>query len=335
MELTVCSFFSGGGLLDMAFRQYFKIIWANEINPAAAACYRYNVGSHIVVDDIENIAIEQIPFADVFVGGPPCQEFSLAGTNRGETGTKGRLVWRYEEIVRAKRPKAFIMENVTGLAGKHKHTLQRLISSYKEIGYNVVVEKKMDSSLFGTPQKRERVFIVGIRKDIGVSFVFPKGTEPIKTVRQAIEDLPAPDSIGARERVLGTVPNHTATWTNPTPSRIADLLINPRPNQQVGLRRLDWDKPSHTITAHIAKDGREYIHPAEERRLTVRECLRLMGMPDFFVVPAEISLSEQYSLVGNGVSYQIGLALACSLYEQLQAPKPPRFEQMSIFDLIS
>ncbi|KJD43305.1 DNA cytosine methyltransferase [Paenibacillus terrae] len=92
---TACSIFSGGGLLDFAFKDLFKIIWANEVCKPAADSYIANVGSHIRIGDINTIPISEIPCADVFIGGPPCQDFSSSGKNKGEKGERGKLVWKY------------------------------------------------------------------------------------------------------------------------------------------------------------------------------------------------------------------------------------------------
>jgi DNA (cytosine-5)-methyltransferase 1 len=83
------------------------------------------------------------------------------------------------------------------------------------------------------------------------------------------------------------------------------------------MRRLEWDKVSPTLTAHIAKDGREFLHPEADRRLTVREALRIMSVPDWYVIPGSVKLSHQYRLTGNGVPYLLGKALARELKGQL------------------
>lgn len=317
-KLTVCSFFSGGGLLDLGFKDDFNIVWANEFNPEAAKSYQLNIGEHIVVDDINEIAkdMNKIPNADIYIGGPPCIDFSSNGANRGEKGVNGQLTWTYFNIIKAKKPKAFVVENVVGLAQKHKGTLEKLKHSFSEIAYDVQV-KTLNSAEFGTPQQRKRVFIIGFRNDLGTSFEFPNGNTHFATVKDAFIDLSSPQTIKARDKVLGNIPNHTATWTNPSPERIKDLYINPRPNQRVGLKRLDWDKPSYTLTAHIAKDGREFLHPDEDRRISVREALRLMGVPDSYIIPSEVPLNQQYTLVGNGVAYQVAKALAAAVNLQL------------------
>ncbi|MGU3369707.1 DNA cytosine methyltransferase [Bacillus mycoides] len=145
------------------------------------------------------------------------------------------------------------MENVVGLARKHKDTLSKLVQSYTKIGYKVHIKENLDAVMLEVAQHRKCVFIVGVRNDMNVSFNFP--TSAVVTPRDAIGNLHSPDTIKSREKVLGTFPNHTATWTSPTPERILDLIANPKPNQFNGVRKLSWDQPSYTITSHIAKDG--------------------------------------------------------------------------------
>ncbi|GAA0854427.1 hypothetical protein GCM10008915_77910 [Bifidobacterium pullorum subsp. gallinarum] len=222
-------------------------------------------------------------------------------------GERGKLIWRYLNIIRAKKPLAFIFENVIGLAKKHKKTLDRLITYFNKIGYEITF-KILNSNQFNTPQDRKRVIVVGIRRDLGFEFVFPKEVPLTKTIRSVIGDLPIES---------GSFPNHIVTWTSPSPERIQDVIQNPRPNQFRGMRRLDWDGSAPTLTAHIAKDGREFLHPELDRRLTVRECLRIMSVPDDYIFPDHIPISHQYRAIGNGVEYNMGKALASSLLSQL------------------
>ncbi|MGG0723951.1 DNA cytosine methyltransferase [Bacillus mycoides] len=108
------------------------------------------------------------------------------------------------------------------------------------------------------------------------------------------------------------------------------------PNQFNGVRKLSWDQPSYTITSHIAKDGREFIHPQKNRRLTVLECLRLMSVPDTYVIPPHIPLSQQYTLVGNRVAFLVAKALSQSILDCLEVDsvKGVSNEQMTIFQFI-
>jgi len=283
----------------LGFKNLFDIQWANEFNPHAARCYEENIGRHIRVGDITKLPLTSIPHSNGFIGGPSCVDFSTAGANRGIGGEHGKLVWVYQELTRRMQPDFFLFENVEGLLTRHPQTFNHLIANYEDMGYNVNWAL-LDASQFGVGQSRKRVFISGIRKDLGFYFSFPTPSYVKRTVSQAIGDLPSAETIGARERVLGSFPNHTTTWESPTPERLFDVIQHPR-NQHRGMRRLEWDKPSPTITAHIAKDGREFLHPSENRRITVREALRLSGFPDSFVLPAEVPLSAQYRCVGNCV----------------------------------
>jgi DNA (cytosine-5)-methyltransferase 1 len=315
-KLTVCSCFSGGGLLDFGFMSDFDIVWANELNPAAAICYRANIGKIIHVGDLSTVKPSEIPYSDGFIGGPPCVDFSSTGANRGESGHTGKLIWVYYEIIKAKSPKFFIFENVVGLARRHKQTLSRLLQSFEDIGYNITFEV-LNAAQFGVAQSRERVFIAGIRKDLGFTFRFPAPSQQKSSVREAFSDLPKPENARSRDYVLGSFPNHVATWESPTPERIIDVIQNPRA-QWRGMRRLSWDSVSPTLTAHIAKDGREHLHPVEPRRITVREGLRLMAVPDSFIIPVDVPLSHQYRIVGNGIAFHVASALAKEMRIQME-----------------
>lgn len=312
---TISSFFSGMGGLDYGFKEFFDIHWANEYNPHAARCYSANIGGHVRIGNITETPLSSIAPANGFIGGPSCIDFSSDGTNRGEHGENGKLVWVYQEITRKLQPEFFLFENVSGLIHRHPRTFERLVTGYERIGYNVSWFL-LDASSFGVAQNRSRIFIAGIRKDLGFHFRFPLPPKIKRTVRDAIGNLPAPNTIGPRERALGSFPNHTVTWESPTPDRIYDVIQNPR-NQRRGMRRLEWDKQSPTITAHIAKDGREFLHPVEDRRITVREALRLSGFPDTFILPADVPLTAQYRCVGNCVAYPVALALAKAMHQQL------------------
>ncbi|MDH6674950.1 DNA (cytosine-5)-methyltransferase 1 [Paenibacillus sp. LBL] len=314
-KLTISSFFSGMGGLDLGFKELFDIQWANERDPHAARGYAVNIGDHIQVGDITELSKSDIVPSTGFIGGPSCIDYSTDGANRGDVGEHGKLVWTYQDITWSLMPQFFLFENVSGLVNRHPQTFERLLANYKRIGFNVSWAI-LDAAQFGVAQNRKRVFIAGIRKDLGFYFRFPLPYLERKTVRDVISSLPSPETIGARERVLGSFPNHTVTWESPTPSRIQDVILHPR-NQRRGMRRLEWDKPCPTITAHIAKDGREFLHPEENRRITVREALRLSGFPDNFVLPAVMPLSAQYRCVGNCVAYPVAKALAHAMYHQL------------------
>lgn len=199
MALEVVSLFSGGGGLDLGFKQEgYKVIWAIDNNPNAVATYKHNLQENIICDDINEVALEDIPKADIVVGGPPCQSFSLAG-NRHVEDARGQLVWRYIEIIRHIKPKAFVFENVTGLLSAKNSSKEYIIDLLKkaflEIGYTIS-SKVVNAADYGIPQRRKRVIIVGLRK--GVEFEFPqathnetgKGLRKYVSVEEALGDLP-------------------------------------------------------------------------------------------------------------------------------------------------
>lgn len=199
MALKVVSLFSGGGGLDFGFKSAgYEIVWAIDVDKNAAETYRANVGD-IICADINSIDINLIPKADVVIGGPPCQSFSLAG-NRNTEDARGRLVWKYISIIRAVEPRAFLFENVPGLLSAKNSAGQRIIDllkkTFEQIGYTVSA-KVVNAAAYGVPQLRKRVIIVGLKN--GEEFVFPlethgepgSGLKNYVSVKEAIGDLPA------------------------------------------------------------------------------------------------------------------------------------------------
>lgn len=414
---TVAELFCGGGLMGVGLKTSgFNIVWANDFDKNAVKAYRHNLGDHVIHADITTIDPRDIPDVDVIAGGPPCQDYSVAGKGKGEKGERGRLVFAYLDIIKAKRPKAFLFENVKGLVGKkHRHTFDKLLEEFNRIGYRVSW-KVLNAWDYGVAQKRERVFIVGVRNDLGFSFVFPE-PEPedyrTKVLRDVIGDLPEPrmdernpedgqysSRYLSRNRVVswdapsytiltsprdtpihpgdGTVTMEDVRNHRPrelTETELAFLERNPvsiaknrpvtmdepsrtipavmhkgvpyglfypnheykplskkaidgamrrklRGNFGSALRHQSWDKPAGTLTCQIAKDPTTYLPPAESmkniRRFTVRECLRIQSVPDWYVLPDDVSLSAQYRIVGNGVPCRVAWYLGRALADQLK-----------------
>lgn len=216
MALTVVSLFSGGGGLDLGFlRAGYKILWAIDNNKNAVETYRANIGNHILWGDINQIDLASIPMADVVIGGPPCQSFSLAGKRHTED-KRGRLVWRYIDIIRHVRPKAFVFENVTGLLSaknaKKEKIIDLLAEAFRQEGYCISAQV-MNAADYGVPQRRKRVILVGLRS--GVKFRFPlkthnaSGTDGLLryvSVQDALSDLPTPANEEGKNVIYRTSP---------------------------------------------------------------------------------------------------------------------------------
>lgn len=304
--LTVAELFCGGGLMAVGLKTAgFNIVWANDFEKTAIDTYKHNIGNHAILGDINKIPIDDIPNTDIIAGGPPCQDYSIAGDGAGEEGDRGKLVYTYLNIISHKQPKAFIFENVKGLlTKKHRHTFDKLIKEFKNIGYNVSW-KLINVWDYGVAQKRERVIIVGIRKDFEFNFQFPEPQPEdfqSQLLRDAIGDLPDPLAFPIKE-------NHNQFWT--PKSEYSYDQAN---------RVMSMDSPSNTIPAH--HNSGQPIHPTQQhRRFSVRECLRIQSAPDWFVIPNHIKLSPAYRIVGNGVPCRVAWYLGKSLAEQLLKSK--------------
>jgi DNA (cytosine-5)-methyltransferase 1 len=343
-------------------------VWANDFDKNACRAHEHNFGAgSIVQGDITQIPINSIPDADFVIGGPPCQDYSTAGKGAGEAGERGKLVWRYLEIIAAKRPKAFLFENVKGLTTrKHRHTLDALVAEFEALGYRVTW-RVLNAWDYGVAQKRERVFIVGIREDLGFEFEWPSsefemsGYRPV--LRDAIGDLPEPtenernpqdgrysSQYLSRNRV---VPWDDAAYTVLTNARDASIhpadgsvtmdkvrasIANPvigdywTPKSEYSYdqanRIQSMDAPCNTIPAH--HNSGQPIHPTSApRRFTVRECLRIQSVPDTYVFPEGMSLSAMYRVVGNGVASRVAYHLAAALSAQVLAAQSSNRNELS------
>jgi DNA (cytosine-5)-methyltransferase 1 len=175
-KLNVVGLFSGCGGLDLGFKNAgFDILWANDFNLDAVKTYEKNIGKHIICGDITKIKSGTIPNQfDVLLGGFPCQGFSIANTKRNMKDQRNFLYLEMLRILKDKKPKFFVAENVKGLLSMEKgKVIEMILLDFKKLGYNVEF-KLLKASEYGVPQNRERVFIIGNR--LGISNPFPKIT---------------------------------------------------------------------------------------------------------------------------------------------------------------
>lgn len=201
------SLFSGCGGLDLGFKAAgYNIIWANEIDDDAVKTYQQYIGNHIVKGDITQL-VGSIPKADVVIGGPPCQSFSLVGKREKDDG-RGKLVFTFYDVVKKLMPKAFLLENVPGMRSARINKVRLtdyLGKEFTTLGYHVH-QFKLDASNYFVPQRRKRVFLIGIYNDpmrlpidkkvskfITSSLNASSSDLPI-TVKEALDDLPSPSA---------------------------------------------------------------------------------------------------------------------------------------------
>lgn len=300
--MKVVSLFSGAGGLDLGFiKAGHTIIWANDVYHDAVASYRKNIGDHIVEEDIHNINSVDIPDCDMVMGGFPCQGFSVANVKRHSADSRNGL---YKELLRVicdKNPKALLAENVKGILSLDKGAVfSMILKDFFEAGYNVTY-KVLNSANYGVPQKRERVIIVGIRKDLPFSFEFPtethsadgsNGKKKWVSVSDALSIFPDPDT-------PNDVPNHV----------YSKYKLNF--NGYIGHRPLDPSKPAPTVTARGDNRGGVVIlpHPNGLRRMTCRELATIQSFPPDFEFCG--NASSIYRQIGNAVpvlmAYNIAL----------------------------
>lgn len=175
-KLKAVGLFSGCGGLDLGFTQAgFEVIWANDFNQDAVNTYKKNLGNHIVCGDITQIPSTEIPDSfDVLLGGFPCQGFSIANSKRNMGDQRNFLYLEMLRIIKDKKPKFFVAENVKGLLSMEKgRIIDMIVSDFEKIGYNVSY-KVLKASDYGVPQNRERIVIIG--NNLGLKNPFPQKT---------------------------------------------------------------------------------------------------------------------------------------------------------------
>jgi DNA (cytosine-5)-methyltransferase 1 len=300
--------------MDLGFEQSgFEIVWANDCFASAVETYRLNFDNPIIEAPIETIASADIPDGDIILGGFPCQGFSVANMNRHTKDKRNKLYLEFVRIVRDKQPKFFVAENVKGILSLGKgEVFKRIIQDFADIGFHTRWHL-FNSADYGVPQRRERVFILGIREDLPETLVkFPPqpthaepdrafllGLDPWVSVGEALGEIPEPDE----EHDLM---NHEASQ------------YNLRFNGYLGHREIDPDKPCPTITARGDERGGVVIHhhPKNHRRLSARETALVQSFPIDFKFAG--SKTNVYRQVGNAVPPLLAKAVAGCIAEAIQ-----------------
>lgn len=301
-KLKVASFFCGCGGTDVGLLGDFlyqgkkyasnemEIVYANDIDPNACAIFQKNFGIEPDNRDIRTVKSNEIPDFDILTGGFPCQSFSIVAQNPVRLGIKderGMLFFEMCRVLREKQPKCFIAENVKGiLTANKKSAFPLIVKEFEDSGYDVKYTI-LNSANYGVPQKRERVIIVGFRKDLQVDFTFPKieieseeNFIPLKTVIQETVD----EKYFFSEKA------------------VAGMMKN-RASMNKG-RAQDITKPCNTVGAHLAKVSLNSTDPVlmedgRYRRFTPREVARIQSFPDSFELVG--SEAAQYRALGNAI----------------------------------
>jgi DNA (cytosine-5)-methyltransferase 1 len=340
---TFISLYSGAGGLDLGFTQAgFTPAWANDRDPTAVATYRQNLGPHVIGGEIEGLAIPSEPGVDLVIGGPPCQGFSVAG-HMDPSDPRSRHVWVFMDVVEHVQPRAFVMENVKGLAVNQRWAELRgaLLRKARSMGYNTELFL-LNAAHYDVPQARERMFLVGMRGGIPMAPASTTSEDP-PTVREALLSLPT----------YGTPGNDNACTARVTPARrpvlrrspFAGMLFNGKG------RPLNLLAPASTLPAtmggnrtpivdqaQLEEGGPCWVEsyharllngggpikrvPPRLRRLTVEEAAAIQTFPPGWAFAG--TQSAQFRQIGNAVPPSLARHVADAVRQALASPKQRR-----------
>ena len=330
-EFNVLELFAGAGGLAVGMEKAgIKCVALNEIDKWACQTLKENRPHWNVLEgDIKSFDFtEYNNQVDIVTGGFPCQAFSYAGKKLGLQDARGTLFYEFARVVKEVNPLICIGENVKGLLSHEKgKTIEGMISILDEIGYNVVPVKVLKAINYKVPQKRERVILVGVRKDIDIKYEYPKPHNKIYNLIDALKkgdlfNCNVPKSEGSKypehkKSVLDLVPQK-GYWRN-LPLDIQKEYMGKSfylGGGKTGIaRRIGWDEPSLTLTCSPAQKQTERCHPEETRPFTVREYARIQTFPDDWKFMG--SVSQQYKQIGNAVPCNLGQEIGYSVIQFL------------------
>lgn len=301
-KLKVASLFCGCGGTDVGLLGNFdflgkhyasnnmEIVYANDIDDNACKIFNENFDIKPDNRDIRKINSSELPDFDILTGGFPCQSFSIIAQNPKRLGVKddrGKLFFEMCRILRDKQPKCFIAENVKGLlTANQKSAFPLIMEEFKNSGYDVKY-MVLNSANYGVPQKRERVIIVGFRKDLNINFTFPNHVISNENLFEPLK------------KVIDNNVDEKYYFSE----RAVEGMMKKREKMNKG-RAQDIEKPCNTVGAHLAKVSLNSTDPVlfngtRYRRFTPREVARIQSFPETFsLVGTE---TAQYRALGNAI----------------------------------
>lgn len=330
---TDIELFAGAGGLALGLEKAgFEHIALNELMKDACDTLRRNrPGWNVLEGDVSGVSFEGYrDKVDMVSGGFPCQAFSYAGKKLGFEDTRGTLFYQFARVVKEVQPKVFLGENVRGLlehnGGQTMATIKDVI---QELGYTLIEPRFLKAIFYMVPQKRERLFLVGIRNDLAdkLTFTWPSPYKRILTLRDALKagvlyPTDVPSSPGQKypqrkSEILSHVPQG-GYWRD-LPLEMQKEYMKGSfnlPGGKTGMaRRLSWDEPSLTLTCAPAQKQTERCHPEETRPLTTREYARIQTFPDEWEFSGK--MESVYKQIGNAVPVNLAYAMGRALVRML------------------
>jgi DNA (cytosine-5)-methyltransferase 1 len=341
-EFTFIDLFAGIGGMRAGFESAGgRCVFTCEWNPWAQKTYRENFGNDEIAGDITQVRADEIPDHDVLLAGFPCQPFSIAGVSKMnalgrphgfESATQGTLFFDVERVIAAKRPKVFLLENVKNLLSHdHGNTFRVILKTLtQKLGYHV--EYRVIDGQHFVPQHRERILIAGFREETGFTFEdlqLPAHGPTLRTIlhpENGSEEAEAPYTLGAKAKVNPKYALTDKLWAYLQAYAEKHRLAG----NGFGFGIVDKGSVARTLSARYFKDGSEILvsrGKKNPRRLTPRECARLMGFPAEFKIP--VSDTQAYKQFGNSVVVPVIEAAALHMKPHILALK--QFEETGAF----
>jgi len=320
--IEVCA--GGGGLSCGLIKAGFTPLLLNDNNSDCCKTLKKNhIDSNVVLGSMDKIDYSKyIGCVDLLTGGVPCQSFSQAGLRKGLDDPRGDLMIKFIEILNLIKPKVFMIENVKGLlTHDNGNTIKKIIESINKNNLYNISYKCLDSSKYDVPQKRERVFIVGILKTINKNFIFPEESKNIKVLKDVLYDVPnSPGLTYSEEKknLFKMIPQG-GCWVN-LPEELQKEYLGNSYNSGGGKRgilyRLSMLKPSLTLLCTPSQKQTERCHPLEERPLKIREYARIQTFEDDYEFIG--SINSQYKQIGNAVPVELAKYMGLSIMDILK-----------------
>jgi DNA (cytosine-5)-methyltransferase 1 len=303
--------FAGIGGVRLAFEKAgFHTVFANDFERKCADTYDINFSApKLTVEDIRNVKINNLPNFDLLLGGFPCQPFSIAGKMKGTNDERGTLFYEIVKILKARKPLGFFLENVKNLSGsKFRETFEKMVCELERLGYGVKYTVLNSMDYGDVPQNRERVYIVGFKKETGLieKFSFPSKLNRIKTIQDILDK---------------EVQSKYYYNDKPLFKKIKDFKFRQGFVYQWRRKYIRENKSGvcPTLTANMGTGGHNVpivFDGKGVRKLTPRECATLQGFPKSFMLP-NIADSYLYKQMGNSVSVPVVTRIAQNMMKSI------------------
>lgn len=313
-KYTIASFFSGVGGIEYGFEQEkrFKTVWANELDEKAAKTYQMNFKHQLIVSDIINVPLEDIPVTDILVGGFPCQAFSIAGYQKGFEDERGALFFDLLKVIVSKKPRVVFLENVKNLESHDNGNTYRIIKQALESNGYYVHKQLLNSKDYGNiPQNRERIYIIAFKEKNDYANFTALSTIPLTKEIKDVLDSEVPERYFYRE-------NGSSIY-----EELKEKINKENVAYQWRRKYVRENKSGvfPTLTANMGMGGHNVpivLQNDSIRKLTPRECFRVQGYDDNFILPTDLADSNLYKQAGNSVVVPVITRLANSIYKALQ-----------------